>query len=135
VDDVNLKNKKALYELMVRSGWFLPKLSSKFMNQKTMNLIRSKKIFSLMQREVVFRLCFCPPSKETLLLKFHNYLQQIKQDPGIDMEKQNFPDKEYLILCIATLSKGNDEIFDKMYYPAAEPAAAGCPRANHLQQR
>ena len=102
---------------MVRSGWFLPKLSSKFMNQKTMNLIRSKKIFSLMQREVVFRLCCCPPSKKTLLLKFHNYLQQIKQDSGIDMEKQNFPDKEYLILCIATLSKGNDEIFDKMYYP------------------
>ena len=48
VDDVNLKNKKALYELMVRSGWFLPKLSSKFMNQKTMNLIRGKKIFSLL---------------------------------------------------------------------------------------
>jgi len=33
------------------------------------------------------------------------------------MEKQNFPDKEYLILCISTLSQGNDEIFDKMYYP------------------
>ena len=70
-----------------------------------------------MQREVVFRLCCCPPSKETLLLKFHNYLKQIRQESGIDMEKQNFPDKEYLILCISTLSQGNDEIFEKMYYP------------------
>ena len=40
VDDVNLKNKKALYELMIRNGWFLPKLSSKYMNQKTLNQIR-----------------------------------------------------------------------------------------------
>ena len=32
IDEVSLKNKKALYELMIRSGWFLPKLSSKFMN-------------------------------------------------------------------------------------------------------
>ena len=33
------------------------------------------------------------------------------------MEKGNYPDKEYLILCISTLSNGADEIFDKMYYP------------------
>jgi len=102
---------------MIRSGWFLPKFSCKFINTKTLNLIRSKKIFSSMQREVVFRLCCFPPSKETLLIKFHNYLKQIRQESGIDMEKLNFPDKEYLILCIATLSQGNDKIFDKMYYP------------------
>jgi len=32
LEDVNLKNKRALYELMVRDGWYLPKLNSKFMN-------------------------------------------------------------------------------------------------------
>jgi len=33
---------------MVRDGWFLPKLNSKFMNQKVMNLIRNKKIFAVL---------------------------------------------------------------------------------------
>jgi len=36
---------------------------------------------------------------------------------GIDHEKENYPDKEYLILLIATLSNGQDEIFRKDYYP------------------
>jgi hypothetical protein len=30
----------------VRNGWYLPKLSSKFINQKTLLAIRDKKIFA-----------------------------------------------------------------------------------------
>jgi len=33
------------------------------------------------------------------------------------MSKQNFPDKQWLILAIATLSSGKDEIFDTEYLP------------------
>jgi len=41
-------------------------------------------------------------------------------ESGIDDQKGNYPDKEYLVLMIATLSNGNDEIFRKDYYPAPE---------------
>ena len=30
--DANLKNKQAFYELMIRDGYYLPKLNSKYMN-------------------------------------------------------------------------------------------------------
>jgi len=31
-EEAAIKDKKAYYELLVRAGWFLPKLSSKFIN-------------------------------------------------------------------------------------------------------
>jgi hypothetical protein len=117
VEDVNLKNKKALYELMVRDGWFLAKLSSKFMNQKMMNLIRNKKIFAVFQRQVVYRICCSPPSKEALVKKYEDYVAAVQGTSGIDHDRENYPDKDYLVLLIATLSNGNDEIFHKTYMP------------------
>ena len=76
---------------------------------------------------MVFRLCCCPPSKEVLLLKFHQYLAAHNTTSGIDPEKGNYPDKEDLILCIATLSNGGDEIFDKMYYPPLNQRRRNAP--------
>jgi len=43
---------------------------------------------------------------------------------GIDLSKGNFPDKPWLILAVATLSKGQDEIFDPDYYPSKSLAKA-----------
>lgn len=37
---------------------------------------------------------------------------------GIDLTRKNYPDKHYLIIGIATLSRGQDEIFEKNYQPA-----------------
>ena len=116
--DANLKNKQAFYELMIRDGYYLPKLTSKFMNQKMMQAIRDKKVFALLQKQIVFRICISPPSKEHLLIKLHQYLDAQKVSSGIDLKKENFPDKDWIILAIATLSQGNDEIFGKSYYPA-----------------
>ena len=116
--DANLKNKQAFYELMIRDGYYLPKLNSKFMNQKMMQAIRDKKVFALLQKQIVFRICISPPSKEHLLIKLHQYLDAQKVSSGIDLKKENFPDKDWIILAIATLSQGNDEIFGKSYYPA-----------------
>ncbi len=48
MSEASLKDKKALYELMIRDGYFLPKLSSKYVNQKQMQLIRDKKIFAIL---------------------------------------------------------------------------------------
>jgi hypothetical protein len=39
-EDASLRDKRAYYELLVRAGFFLPKLSSKFINQKMLMLIR-----------------------------------------------------------------------------------------------
>ena len=44
-EDASLKDKRAYYELLVRAGFFLPKLSSKFINQKMLMLIRESKVF------------------------------------------------------------------------------------------
>jgi hypothetical protein len=126
--EASLRNKEAFYELMLREGYFLPKLSSKFVNQKVLQLIRDKKIFSVFQRQVVFRICVAPPAKQALLAKFHQYLAAINAVSGIEEKKENYPDKEYLILMIATLSQGEDEIFTKTYVPPPrvqrQPAAA-----------
>ena len=39
---------------------------------------------------------------------------------GINMVTENFPDKEWLVLAVATLSNGRDEIFDLDYMPQPE---------------
>ena len=44
-EDASLKDKRAYYELLVRAGFFLPKLSSKFINQKMLMLIRESKVW------------------------------------------------------------------------------------------
>ena len=70
-----------------------------------------------MQSQVVYRICVAPPPKQALLVKLHQYLQARNANSGIEEKKQNYPDKDYLILMIATLSQGNDEIFGKGYLP------------------
>ena len=40
-------------------------------------------------------------------------------DSGISLKTENFPDKAWLIRAIATLSKGQDEIFKLDYVPLA----------------
>jgi hypothetical protein len=84
-----------------------------------MNLIRNKKIFAIMQRQVIFRICCSPPSKQTLVLKYESYVAAQNAETGFDHDRENYPDKDYLILLIATLSNGNDEIFHKTYFPSS----------------
>jgi hypothetical protein len=38
-------------------------------------------------------------------------------ESGVDLVRQNFPDKNWLILAISTVSDGKDEIFEKDYLP------------------
>ena len=52
-----------------------------------------------------------------LVQKLLQYLKNLNIESGISLEKQNFPDKQWLILAIATLSNGRDEIFNKDYVP------------------
>ena len=116
-EEAAIRDKKAFYELLTRSGWYLPKLSSKFINQKVLQLIREKKIFAPMQQQVVFRICTTPPKKETLVDRYIELCVANSLVHGIDLKKQNYPDKEYLVLAISTMTNGADAIFDRNYYP------------------
>ena len=70
-----------------------------------------------MQQQVVFRICTTPPKKETLVDRYIELCDANSLVHGIDHKKQNYPDKEYLILSISTMTNGADTIFDRNYYP------------------
>ena len=59
-----------------------------------------------------------------MVQKLERYLSAMNVKSGIDMSKGNFPDKPWLILAVASLSKGEDEIFDPDYYPSKSLAKA-----------
>ena len=58
----------------------------------------------------------------------HGYLKPLGIDSGIDTEKENFPDKEWLVLAVASLSGGQDPIFARDYVPAANQLKRSVPQ-------
>lgn len=122
-----LKNVRAFWELLTRHGKYLPDFSSKYVTEKQLLAVQQNKIFSLTQAQVVFRICVKPPSKMILVQKLMSYLQQHNVESGINLAKQNFPDKNWLVIAIATITNGADEIFHKDYLPV--PAQI-LPQAN-----
>jgi len=59
----------------------------------------------------VLRQCTRPPNVLVLVQKLQKYLEPHGLNSGIDLKKENFPDKNWLIITIATVSSGKDEIF------------------------
>jgi len=116
-----LKNVAAYWELLTRNGRYLPEESSKYITEKQLLRIQQKQIFAMEQSQVVFRVCVKPPKKLVLVHKLLNYLKPLNIESGIDLDKKNFPDKQWLVLAIATVSQGRDEIFSKDYLPAKNP--------------
>jgi hypothetical protein len=55
-----------------------------------------------------------------LVQKLISYLEKLNIPSGIDLVKQNFPDKNWLIVAIATVSAGKDEIFESDYLPTRD---------------
>ena len=113
-----LKSVAAYWELLARSGKFLPEESSKYITEKQLLLIQANHIFTMDQSQVVFRVCVKPPRKLVLVQKLLSYLKELNLQSGIDLAKKNFPDKQWLILAIATVSQGKDEIFHRDYLPS-----------------
>ena len=114
----NLKNLEAMHQLMSRQGFFLPEFTSKFTNRITLLQVFNGQLFGLKTVDMVFRQCTTPPTKIVMIQKLEQYLAPLKLQSGIDLAKGNFPDKKWLILAVATLSNGRDEIFDPDYYPS-----------------
>ena len=75
VMDALVKDKKAYHELLVRSGFVLPELDSKFVSSENLNNIQAKKIYGLRVEDVVYRQCVTPPNKQVLVDKLNHYLQ------------------------------------------------------------
>ena len=70
---------------------------------------------------MIYRICTRPPSCRVLCQKLDGYLAQQQLPPsGIDSAKEKFPNRDWLILAVSTLSNGTDEIFSKEYVPAPE---------------
>ena len=101
-----LKNLAAMHELLTRQGFCLPQFNSKFVNRVTLTKIYNGQIFGLKSQHLVFRQCATPPTKLVMVQKLEKYLAAMNIKSGIDMSKANFPDKPWLILAVATLSKG-----------------------------
>jgi hypothetical protein len=114
------KNVKAYWEQEIRLGAFLPAFTSKFVNERVITQIKNKELLSIRQEQVVFRVCMTPPKKLVLVQKLEHYLKTFGLKSGIELEKGNFPDKEWLILAISTLSSGKDEIFEPSYVPTRD---------------
>ena len=112
------RNLAAFHELLTRDGMCCPSINSKFVNKETLSDMYMGKIFRLRQEDIVFRECVKPPTKLVLVQKFLKYLAVTGAQSGIVMKRENFPDKRWLILAIATLSRGKDEIFDAEYMPS-----------------
>ena len=74
MNDALVKDKKAYHELLVRSGWVLPDLDSKFVSSENLISIQAKKIYGLKVADVVFRQCVTPPCKQVLVDKLNLYL-------------------------------------------------------------
>jgi len=125
------RNVKAYWETTIREGFYLPAFSSKFINENTITAMKNGEILAIRQNQVTFRVCMTPPTKLVLINKFEQLVRQHNTKSGIDMEKQNFPDKDWLILAIATLSGGADPIFDAGYVPSND--IFGQPKPQQMQ--
>jgi len=69
----------------------------------------------------VFKVCTRPPCCRILAQKIDNYLvaQQLLPS-GINLTKDKFPDRYWLVLAVASLSNGTDEIFTRDYVPSQD---------------
>ena len=116
-DEVKLASVKELRELMVRNGYYVPTLKSKYCTLKTLLQVKEGRIFGIKYADVLLREVPHPPNKKVLLDKVTDYIQKAGSDLGATEKKGNLPDKEWMINIIATLSKGQDEILQKNYMP------------------
>jgi hypothetical protein len=114
----NLKNMAAFHEMMIREQFVMPDFHSKFVNKETLLQMYKGEIFSIKTSQLITRNCARPPQKLVLAKKMEAYCADKGLKSGINFEKANFPDKNYLIQIVAHLSKGKDEIFDPEYIPS-----------------
>ena len=104
-----------LYNAALRNGYFLPKQSSSAINEVTLVNILNKEYWCPKTDEIRIKNCVKAPVKETLFGKLETLCFNKKFNISwMDMEKNQLPDKKWMVDVIATLNP-DDEIFKKDY--------------------
>ena len=121
LNEVQISSVAMLHELMSRADYLLPALKCRWTTLQRLLEVREGKVWALKQSKVVYRICTRPPCCRVLAQKLDAYLAQQQLPPsGINIAKEKFPDRPWLIIAVATLSQGQDEIFSKEYVPPIE---------------
>ena len=121
LNEVHITSVAMLHELMSRADFLLPALKCRWTTLQKLLDVREGRLWALKQSHVVYRCCTRPPCCRILSLKLDDYLAQQNLPPsGINIEKEKFPDRPWLIIAVATVSQGRDEIFNKDYVPPIE---------------
>ena len=129
LNEVQISSVAMLHELMSRADFLLPALKSRWTTLQRLLEVREGKVWALKQSKVVYRICTRPPCCRVLAQKLDAYLAQQQLPPsGINIAKEKFPDRPWLIIAVATLSQGQDEIFSKEYVPPLEHMRKAAPQ-------
>ena len=73
-EDVKLASVKDLRDLMVRNGYYVPALKSKYCTLKTLLAVKRGVLFGLKYQDIMFREITHPPNKKVLLDKLTGYV-------------------------------------------------------------
>ena len=89
---------------MIRHGKCLCKLNSRFCTLINLLKIRDGEIWVPNQSDIVYRECTRPPSCRVLADKIVKYCTDRGLNCGFDVGKEIWPDQDYMIKMVATLS-------------------------------
>ena len=118
VDEVSklIVNKRDLYEACQRNAYYLPRYKSSMITEEWLRAIISGQAWCPHYSEIKLRPCPRPPSKDVLLNKFWDLVDENSfKMVGVDREK-HVPDGKWLLDILSTF-KETDRIFDKSYMP------------------
>ena len=98
----------------------LPKLTSQLVNKQYLLAVYNKTIWVPHQDEAKIRNCPRPPTMNVLVNKLLQLASRHNLNTGINVNKKNWPDRDWTLLAIATINP-LDEIFSRDYVPPALP--------------
>ena len=104
-----------LYNAALRNGYYLPKQSCSYINEITLVNILKNEYWCPKSEDIRIKNCVKAPVKETLYAKLEALCQRQNLNISwINVEKNQVPDKKWLVDVIGTLNP-KDEIFKKDY--------------------
>jgi len=129
LNEIKISSVQMLHEMMTRNLFVLPALKCRWTNLQKLLQVRDGKLWGMKQPQVVYRICTRPPSCRILCEKVDSYLSKLALPAsGIDVVREKYPNRDWLVLAVSTLSAGNDEIFHKEYVPAPNERRRNAPQ-------
>lgn len=120
-----VKDKKDLYEAVLRNGFHLPKFKCTMVTESFLINVMEGATYCPKLEDIRLRACPRPPDKALLVKKFLE-LMKAQGIKSFGIDEGHTPDKKWLIEIIGTL-RPDDEIFRKDYVPP--------PRKNTVEEQ